>query len=168
MTSGNYLKDLKGMSPLDFEDWVCQQLGGKVSNRDDDKLGIDGWTSDGRAIQVKQSHKVGRVVVDQFETALRRKNKDKGVIVAFSFTKPAYEEVARAKMYDGVEIELKTVEELLNNNGVVTDIMNDEIQYPLKIDEKLWERFKETVPRTKTMNEALIELIREKVGEYHE
>ena len=40
-----------------------------------------------------------------------------------------------------------------------------EIQYPLKIDEELWKRFKETVPRTKTMNEALVELIKEKVGE---
>jgi len=43
-----------------------------------------------------------------------------------------------------------------------------EIQYPLRVDEELWKKFKEMVPKTKTMNEALIEMIREKVGEYHE
>ena len=39
--------------------------------------------------------------------------KKKGVFVAFSFGKGAYEEVARAKNGWGLEIELKTVEEIL-------------------------------------------------------
>ncbi|MHC1566412.1 MAG: hypothetical protein ACXQT5_01805 [Candidatus Syntropharchaeia archaeon] len=41
----------------------------------------------------------------------------------------------------------------------------DEIQYPLKVKKELWERFKEIVPKTKTMNEALVELIKEKIEE---
>ena len=36
------------------------------------------------------------------------------VIVALSFGKGAYEEVARAKLHEGLEIELMIVEELLN------------------------------------------------------
>jgi len=35
------------------------------------------------------------------------------MVVAFSFGKGAYEEVARAKLEDGLEIELKTVEDLI-------------------------------------------------------
>jgi len=49
-------------------------------------------------------------VIDNFETALRRANKNKGIIVAFSFGKGAHEEVARAKLHDNMEIELKTVD----------------------------------------------------------
>lgn len=69
---------------------------------------------DGRPLQVKQSEHVGRNVIDNFETAIKRKNKTKGMIVAFSFSKGSYEEVARAKLKEGLEIELKTVEEILN------------------------------------------------------
>jgi hypothetical protein len=67
----------------------------------------------GYPIQVKQSEGVGRNVVDNFETAIRRINKKKGYIVAYSFVKNAYEEAARAKNQDGIEIILRTVEELI-------------------------------------------------------
>jgi hypothetical protein len=62
---------------------------------------------------VKQSEDVGRNVVDNFETAIERAGKNKGVIVAFSFGKGAHEEVARVKNEKGVEIILKAVEEIL-------------------------------------------------------
>ena len=39
--------------------------------------------------------------------------KDRSVVVAFSFGKGAYEEVARANLEDGLDIELKMVEEIL-------------------------------------------------------
>ena len=67
-------------------------------------------------MQVKQSDNVGREVVDKFETAIRRYGKKKSVIVAFSFSKGAYEEVARVKLLDELnrlDIKLKTVEEIL-------------------------------------------------------
>ena len=38
------------------------------------------------------------------------------MIIAFSFGKGAYEEVARAKNDEGVEIELKTVQEIIDEN----------------------------------------------------
>jgi hypothetical protein len=72
-----------------------------------------------QTVQVKQSENVGREVVDKFETAIRRYGKKKGFIVAFSFTKGAYEEVARIKLLNDIrnlEIKLKTVEEILNES----------------------------------------------------
>jgi len=107
------IEELRSMQPFEFQNWVCQKLGGRVSTRKSGDMGIDGWTFDGKPIQVKQSERVGRNVVDNFETALRRVGKDKGVIIAFSFSKGAYEEVARAKMHDELEIELKEVSELV-------------------------------------------------------
>ena len=80
-------------------------------------MGIDGFTPEilgGYPIQVKQSEGVGRNVVDNFETAIRRINKKKGYIVAYSFVKGAYEEAARAKNQDVLEITLRTIQELID------------------------------------------------------
>lgn len=41
---------------------------------------------------------------------------------------------------------------------------NKEIVYPLKIDKKIWEQFKEIVPRRVTLNLALIALIGDKIA----
>lgn len=56
---------------------------------------------------------MGRNVVDNFEAAIQRVGKNRGVIVAFSFTNDAYEKAARAKNEMGLEIRLKKVEEIL-------------------------------------------------------
>lgn len=77
---------------------------------------IDGFTPEilgGFSIQVKQSEGVSRNMVDNFETAIRRINKKKGYLVAYSFVKEAYEEVARTNQ-DGLEIVLRTVQELID------------------------------------------------------
>lgn len=55
-----------------------------------------------------------RNAIDNFETAIRRAKRKKGVFVAFSFGKGAHEEVARARLHDDLEIELKTVEEIID------------------------------------------------------
>jgi hypothetical protein len=77
-------------------------------------MGIDGYLFDGSPVQVKQSEDVGRNVIDNFQTALRRAKKSRGVIVALSFGKGAMEEVARAKNQEGLEITLRTAKDLLN------------------------------------------------------
>jgi restriction endonuclease len=64
-------------------------------------------------IQIKRSDGVGRNVVDNFQTAVRRHGAQGGFIVAFSFGRGAYEEAARAKS-DGLSITLVTVETLLD------------------------------------------------------
>lgn len=109
------VEELKAIKPFEFQNWVCQNLGGRSNPKKTGDMGIDGWMIDGSPIQVKQSSNVGRNVMDNFETAIRRANKDKGTIVAFSFGKGAYEEAARAKLHDNLEIELKTVEDLIED-----------------------------------------------------
>jgi DNA modification methylase len=106
--------ELRKFDPFQFQQWACDKLGGRISERKSSDMGIDGYTFiEMLPIQVKQSDDVGRNVVDNFETAMRRIKKERGFIVAFSFGKGAYEEVKRAKFEDNINIELLTVKELL-------------------------------------------------------
>lgn len=105
--------ELRKLQPFEFQNWVIQRLFGRVSSRKSSDMGIDGYTFEGHPVQVKQSEDVGRNVIDNFETALRRVNKNIGVIVAFSFGKGSYEEIARAKLHDGLTIKPLVVADLL-------------------------------------------------------
>lgn len=111
------MTDLESLPPFEFQNWVCQKLHARVSTKKVGDLGIDGTLFDGSPLQVKQSEHVGRPVVDSFETALQRVKRKGGVIVAFSFTKGAFEEAARAKNELGLEIELKTVKQIVAEEG---------------------------------------------------
>ncbi|MGP8124959.1 MAG: DNA methyltransferase [Nitrososphaerales archaeon] len=106
--------ELKTIQPFEFQNWVFEKLYARVNPRKTGDFGLDGWLNDGSPVQVKQSEDVGRNVVDNFETAMRRSGRKKGMIVAFSFGKGAYEEVARVKIEEGLEIILKTVQEILD------------------------------------------------------
>ncbi len=107
-------EELKTLKPFEFQNWVIQQLNGTHSARRVGDMGIDGYSfMYHNPIQVKQSEHVGRNVVDNFETAVERAEKDSGQIVAFSFTRGAYEEAARVKRAKGLEIELVEVADLL-------------------------------------------------------
>jgi len=124
--------DLRSLKPFEFQNWVIGVMGGTVSERKVKDMGIDGYTYFERwPIQVKQQDKVGRPEVDKFETALERygermrKAADergngtfalKGIIVAFSFTKDAHEEVATAKSR-GLDIWLMTVDGVRSEFG---------------------------------------------------
>jgi len=107
------VEELKALQPFEFQNWVFEKLHGRVNPRKVGDYGIDGWIELDIPTQVKQSEDIGRNVVDNFETAIRRMGKKKGVIVALSFGKGAYEEVARVKNEEGLEIKLKAVEEIL-------------------------------------------------------
>lgn len=105
--------DLRELKPFEFQNWVIQQIHGSHAPRKVGDMGIDGYSFFERLpVQVKQSDRVGRNVVDNFETAVRREGKHKGYIFAFSFTRGAHEEVARVKG-EGLEIALVRVSELL-------------------------------------------------------
>ena len=111
-------EELERLQPFEFQNWVVGIMAGTGSESRGSDMGIDGYSfMDRDPIQVKQSHSVGRTEVDKFETAVRRAGKSKGYIVAFSFTKGAYEEVAREKRESGLDIELLTVEELVEQFG---------------------------------------------------
>jgi DNA modification methylase len=112
------ITDLKKLEPFAFQNWVIEQLYGHPSRKAVGDMGIDGFALDGRPVQVKRSERVGRPTVDNFSSSIRRIKHNKGIIVAFSFTKGANEEVARLKNKEDVEIELKTVNDILIEMGV--------------------------------------------------
>jgi len=121
-TGGDYSPNrLKKLPPFEFQEFIIKIFLQGRSNRRTGDGGIDGWTDDDNPIQVKQSEKVGRPVLDQFETALNRYysqlgndgHKKRGVIIAYSFTDGAFAEQRRA-IGDGIYIELMSVIQLYN------------------------------------------------------
>jgi DNA modification methylase len=121
-------EDLRALKPFEFQNWVMQQTSATASPRKSRDGGIDGFSFMYHdPIQVKQSEKVGRITVDNFETAIKRAKADRGFIVALSFTRDAREEVARAKVEDGIEIALVTVEDLLLATEALTRPTQDPV-----------------------------------------
>ncbi len=119
------IDDLRHFKPYEFQYWVINEMHGTGSPRKSGDMGIDGLSFlEHCPIQVKQSESIGRNVIDNFETALRRYYKThaknmKGYIVGFSFGKGAYEEVARTKK-EGIEITLVTVQDILDKKYSIT------------------------------------------------
>lgn len=108
------LDELKAMKPFVFQDWVLHKIQGTPSNKKSGDMGIDGWTfMEHKPVQVKQSESVGRNVIDNFETAIRRASYNEGLIYAFSFANGAIEEVARVSNKESLSIKLVTIKELL-------------------------------------------------------
>lgn len=113
--------DLRTLKPFEFQNWVMQRVSGTPSPKKSGDMGIDGVSfMYHEPIQVKQSESVGRNVVDNFETAVERSGKDAGYIVAFSFTRGAHEEAARAKAAGKAQIVLITVSELIDASEAMT------------------------------------------------
>jgi DNA modification methylase len=105
--------DLRKLKPFEFQNWIIQRVNGTHSPKKSGDMGIDGLSFlQHHPIQVKQSDKIGRNVVDNFETAIQRVGRKKGYIVAFSFGPGAKEEVARARTA-GLEIVLVKVADLI-------------------------------------------------------
>lgn len=128
-------KQLRDLKPFEFQNWVIQRFNGTHSPRKSGDMGIDGFSFMlHEPIQVKQSESVGRNVVDNFETAIERSGKTKGWVVAFSFTKGAYEEAARVKASRGLEIELVQVADLLKDTTEIitpaTTLLAEDVPLP--------------------------------------
>jgi hypothetical protein len=105
---------LRRLKPFEFQNWIINALHGTHSLKKSGDMGIDGhWFFTRDPIQVKQSEHVGRNVVDNFETAMRRNKSDTGYIVAFSFTRGAVEEAARVRREEGLTVRLLKVKEVL-------------------------------------------------------
>jgi len=124
--------DLKKFKPYEFQYWVIHELHGEPSSKKTGDMGIDGFSLFNHyPIQVKQQDGVGRNVIDNFETALRRYCKVprkviQGYVVALSFTKGAYEEVARVKK-EGVDINLITAQDILDKKvKIKQDVSSNE------------------------------------------
>jgi DNA modification methylase len=110
------IADLRKLGHFEFQDWVIQRVLGVPSSKKSGDMGIDGWSFLERLpIQVKQSERVGRKYVDEFETAIARSGKHKGFIVAFSFTSGKGGAVAEAARTKGTDrkVHLVKVADLL-------------------------------------------------------
>jgi DNA modification methylase len=115
---------LRFSNALEFETFIVTQFGGTPNVKQRGDLGIDGKAADNTPIQVKRSDGIGRNVVDNFQSAITRydkrlyeKNKLEerpiGYLIAFSFGKGAFEEVARLKNVENVIIKLVKVSEIV-------------------------------------------------------
>lgn len=115
---------LRYKDAFEFEIFIVTQFGGINNTKQRSDLGLDGKTRDNQPIQVKRSDGIGRNVVDNFLSAVKRNDKNLyeknkaanqpvGFIIAFSFGKGAVQEVARLKNEEGVIIKLVTVEEII-------------------------------------------------------
>ena len=113
------LEDLKAMKPFEFQNYVISFIQGMQNPKLTGEGGIDGWTVFNRyPLQVKQQEHVGRPEIQKFQSVIRAEKKDKGYVFAFSFSKPAYEEVARCKQEENIEIELHEVQKLMTADPV--------------------------------------------------
>ena len=115
---------LRNSDAFEFEIFIVTQFGGINNIKQRGDLGLDGKTRENQPIQVKRSDGIGRNVVDNFLSAVKRNDKNLyeknkiemkpvGFIIAFSFGKGAVQEVARLKNDEDIIIILVTVEEII-------------------------------------------------------
>lgn len=137
-------EELRKYPPFEFENWAVTALSGIGNSAKVGDMGIDGriflsdrlpaergektgeldFMGDFYPIQVKQTEKAGRPVVDQFEAVMMREDVKKGFIVAFGFTADAERECADFYKRTGKKIELLTVAEIL-------ELEKEELAYKL-------------------------------------
>ena len=127
------VEELRAYPPFEFQNWAINALGGvpsKVRVRDggiDGKLypiedirkekteGIDLFGDIDRyiPIQVKRTDQVGRPDIENFEVAMKRDGRDKGIFVGFDFSRDAEKEIRRVEREEGLEIEAIRVNDIL-------------------------------------------------------
>jgi len=118
--------DLRLLGHFEFQYWIIQRVMGTPSPRPVSDMGIDGYSFlEQSPIQVKQREHVGRNDVDNFETAIERAGKDKGYLAAFSFTRGAYEECARARRAGRAEIVLVEAEAVVQVGDLIDSADRD-------------------------------------------
>ena len=115
---------LRYANAFEFESWIIQQYGGASNTRQRSDFGLDGKMTDNTPIQVKRSDNIGRNVIDNFLSAIKRADKklyDKNIadkkpvghIIAFSFGRGAIQEAARLKLEENIIIRLVAVDEIV-------------------------------------------------------
>jgi DNA modification methylase len=127
-------EELRKYPAFEFENWAVVALGGIPNKAQVGDFGIDGRIYPVSAmpelrvkenvemdfmdvwypIQVKQSDKVGRPDIDEFETAMQRAKRKLGYFVGFGFSRDALFEIDRFRRSTGCEIKPLTVREILD------------------------------------------------------
>ncbi len=129
------VEELRIYPAFEFQNWVINALGGvpnKVKVRDkgiDGKLypiedikkekkeGMDLFGDIDRyiPIQVKRTDQVGRPDIENFEVAMKRDKREKGIFIGFDFSRDALKEIRRAEREEGLFIEPKTVNQIVED-----------------------------------------------------
>ena len=102
------------LDPFKFERRMVEMIGGTPNLKQRRDGGIDGRCFDHTPIQVKKSFNVGRPVIDSFYKHVKGGN-GRGVIIARSFSKEAYEEVNRLYMKEGLSIDLVPSDDIVRD-----------------------------------------------------
>ncbi len=135
------VEELRVYPAFEFQNWVINALGGvpnKIKVRD---MGIDGklypiedikkekkpankYLGDKNLfgdidryipIQVKRTDQVGRPDIENFEVAMKRDKRDKGIVIGFDFSRDALKEIRRAEREEDLFIEPKTVNQIVED-----------------------------------------------------
>jgi DNA modification methylase len=134
------VEELRQYPAFEFQNWVINALGGvpnKIKVRD---MGIDGKLypiEDIKKekkvdkhlgerdlfgeidryipIQVKRTDQVGRPDIENFEVAMKRDKRDRGIVIGFDFSRDALKEIRRTEREDGLLIEPKTVNQIVED-----------------------------------------------------
>jgi DNA modification methylase len=128
------VEQLRKLPPFEFENWAVIAMGGLPNKTQVGDMGIDGriypvssipqtkkradqlpFMDDWFPIQVKQTDKVGRPDIDQFEAVMMRENRKKGFFVGFDYTQDSRQEIRRFRDKTGIDIIAFTVSELLDD-----------------------------------------------------
>ena len=127
------IEELRQYPPFEFQNWAINAIGGvpsrvKVRNggidgklypiediRKEKTEGIDLFGDIDRyiPIQVKRTDQVGQPDIDNFETAMKRDKRNRGIFVGFDFSRDAQKEIRRAEREEGLEIQPITVAEIV-------------------------------------------------------
>lgn len=127
------VEELRQYPPFEFQNWAINAIGGvpsKVKVRNggiDGKLypvgdikkekteGLDLFGDIDRymPIQTKRTEQVGRPDIENFEVAMKRDKRNKGIFVGFDFSRDALHEIRRAERDEGLEIEPITVAQIV-------------------------------------------------------
>jgi DNA modification methylase len=127
------VEELRQYPPFEFQNWAINAIGGvpsKVKVRNggiDGKLypvegikkekaeGLDLFGDIDRyiPIQTKRTDQVGRPDIENFEVAMKRDKRSKGIFVGFDFSRDAEAEIRRAEREEGLEIEPITVAQIV-------------------------------------------------------
>jgi hypothetical protein len=106
-------KSLRSMPANEFNTWVLNRISGRSATSKDISLGIDGYSSSGIPVMIKQSDDIGLAAIDRFAASLARNRAKNGLIVAFDYGSDAIRGKVRARMTYRLDIEMLTVRELM-------------------------------------------------------
>lgn len=127
------VEELRQYPAFEFQNWAINALGGvpsKIKVRDggiDGRLypiedikkgkteGMDLFGEIDRyiPIQVKRTDQVGRPDIENFEVAMKRDGRDRGIFVGFDFSRDAEKEIRRVEREEGLSIEMILVREIV-------------------------------------------------------